>query len=150
MHQKSVTGITAQMAGGTILYKTRFLDVIALSLTEAEFIAASDADKNNLYIRSILNDSSLEQEQATIIYEDNQRAIAIANLGKPTKLTKHIETRHFALQYWIEMDLLQLKRSPTDDNSATALTKNTHQILFNRHSDFLVKNDSEVFSYLSC
>ena len=33
------------MAGGTILYKTRYQDVVALSSTEAEFIAASDADK---------------------------------------------------------------------------------------------------------
>ena len=44
-HRKSVTGITSQMAGGTILLKTRFQDVVALSSTEAKFIADSDADK---------------------------------------------------------------------------------------------------------
>ena len=47
----------------------------------------------------------------------------MAILDKPTKRTKHIETRHFALQSWIEIDLLQLKRSPIGDKSADALTK---------------------------
>ena len=109
-----------------------------MSSTEAEFIAASEAGKNSLYIRSILQDMNLEQEHATIVYEDNQGAIAMANSGRPTKRTKHIDTRHFALQTWTEQDLLQLKRIPTGDNSSDALTKNTPRILFNRHTDFLL------------
>ena len=138
VHRKSVTGVAAFLAGGCILYKTRFQDVIALSSTEAEFIAACEAGKNSLYIRSILQDIGIEQTNATIIYEDNQAAIAMANAGKPTKRTKHIDTRHFALQSWVEQDLVQLERVPTNDNSSDALTKNTPRVLFNRHSDYLL------------
>ena len=137
-HRKSVTGIIARLAGGTILYKTKFQDVVALSSTEAEFIAACDAGKNCLYLRSILNDLCIEQEDATIIYEDNQGAIAMANAGRPTKRTKHIDTRSFALLSWVEQDLITLKRVPTSDNSADALTKNTPRILFNRHTDYIL------------
>ena len=92
-HRKSVTGIIARLAGGTILYKTKFQDIVALSSTEAEFIAACDVGKNSLYIRSILEDMQLPQDEATIIYEDNQGAIAMANASYPTKRTKHIDTR---------------------------------------------------------
>ena len=46
VHRKSVTGIIARLAGDVILYKTKFQDVVALSSTEAEFIAACDAGKN--------------------------------------------------------------------------------------------------------
>ena len=42
-HRKSVTGFVVQMAGGSVLYETKFQDVIALSFTEAEYIAACDA-----------------------------------------------------------------------------------------------------------
>ena len=98
-HRKSVTGIIAHLVGGSILYKTRFQDVVALSSTEAEFIAASEAGKNSLYIRSILQDMKLEQEHATIVYEDKQGAIAMSNSGRPTKQTKHIDTRHFWMCY---------------------------------------------------
>jgi len=44
------------LAGGVIAYKSKFQDVIALSTTEAEFVAACDAAKMILFIRSILED----------------------------------------------------------------------------------------------
>ena len=137
-HRKSVTGIIARLAGGVILYKTKFQDIVVLSSTEAEFIAACDAGKNSLYIRSILNDLGISQDQATIIYEDNQGAIAMANAGRPTKRTKHIDVRHFALQSWVEQDIMLLKRIPTNDNSSDALTKNTPCLIFNRHIDYIL------------
>ena len=137
-HRKSVTGIIARLAGGTILYKTTFQAIVALSSTEAEFIAACEAGKHSLYIRSILEDVGLEQTEATIVYEDNQGAIAMANAGKPTKRTRHIDTRHFAILSWVEQDLLTLKRIPTGDNSSDSMTKNTPKILFNRHKDHIM------------
>ena len=42
-HRKSVMGIVIKLAGGAIMYKYRFQDTIALSSTDAEFIAAVDA-----------------------------------------------------------------------------------------------------------
>ena len=71
-HRKSVTGIVIKLAGGAILCKYRFQDTIALSSTEAEFIAAVDAGKYILYLRCILEDIGLCQDVATILYEDNQ------------------------------------------------------------------------------
>ena len=133
-----MTGIIGRLAGGTISYKTKFQDIIALSSTKAEFIAACNAGKNCLYIRSILDDLDIPQEEATIIYEDNQAAIAMANSGKPTKRTKYVNTRYFALQSWVEQDLILLNSIPTNNNSSDALTKNTPKILFNRHMDYIL------------
>ena len=44
-HRKSVTGISIKLAGAAIYYKTRFQPSVALSSTEAEFVAACDAAK---------------------------------------------------------------------------------------------------------
>ena len=129
-----------------ILYKNKYQDVITLSSTEAEFIAAYEAGKNSLYIRSILQDIGLPQDQATIIYEDNQGAIAMANSGRPTKRTKHIDTRHFAIQSWVEQDLIELQRIPTNDNSSDSLTKNTPRLLFNRHTDYVLGRSIPQYS----
>jgi hypothetical protein len=54
-HQKSVSGIILHITGGTILYKTKYQDTVALPTTEAEFNAACDAGKCILYVRSILD-----------------------------------------------------------------------------------------------
>ena len=67
--RKLVTSIVPRIVGSTIIYKTRFQDVIVHSSTEIEFITACDAGKNCLYIRSILDDKHIPQEDATIIYK---------------------------------------------------------------------------------
>ena len=73
-HRKSVTGIAVKLAGGAVLYKTAYQQVIAHSSTEAEFVAACDGGKYILYLRSLLEEIGLQQEDATILYEDNQGA----------------------------------------------------------------------------
>jgi hypothetical protein len=60
-------GITIKLAGGTIAYKTRLQPTVALSSTEAEFMAACDAGKMILFVRSIMWDLGIPQQAATIL-----------------------------------------------------------------------------------
>ncbi len=83
-HRKSITGIVIMYAGGTVGYKCKYQDVIAHSSTEAEFTAACDAGKLILFFRSILDDLGLEQKNATVLYEDNNGALLMANAQQPT------------------------------------------------------------------
>ena len=137
-HRRSVSGFHMQLAGGTILYKTKFQSIIAQSSTEAEFIAAADAGKSILYLRTIMDEIGIPQHHATILYEDNQGALLMAQAGQPTKRTKHVDIKHFALQSWVERDLLTMKRINTSDNSADALTKATARTLFYRHNNHIM------------
>lgn len=72
------------LGGAAIHYKTRYQDNVALSSTEAEFIAACDAAKMTLYLRSILEETGIEQHHATLIFVDNTGALLMANAGQPT------------------------------------------------------------------
>ena len=58
-HRKSVSGIVIKLAGGAVLYRTAFQQVIAHLSTEAEFVAACDAGKYILYLRSLLEEIGL-------------------------------------------------------------------------------------------
>ena len=86
-HLKSVTGIILMYAGGAIGYTTRFQDTIAHSSAEAEFTAACDAGKQILYFRSLLEQMNISQPEATILYEDNNGALLMANAQQPTQST---------------------------------------------------------------
>ena len=136
-HRKSVSGIIHQLAGGTVLYKTKYQDIIAQSTSEAEFIAAAEAGKQALYLRSILQDIGLPQEEATTIFEDNHGALHMDNAQRPTKRTKHMDTRHFALQDWVNRDLLILRKISTHDNYSDAMTKPLPRTLFYRYMEFI-------------
>jgi hypothetical protein len=83
-HRKSITGIVIMYAGGAVGYKCKYQDVIAHSSTEAEFTAACDAGKLILFFRSILEDLGMEQQNATVLYKDNNGALMMANAQQPT------------------------------------------------------------------
>jgi hypothetical protein len=137
-HRKSVSGVCIKLAGGLVLYKSIFQKSISLSSTEAEFYAAVSAGKYILYIRSIMSEIGLEQYEATTLYEDNQGALLMAQAGKPTKRTRHVDLKVFALQDWVEHDLLSVERINTADNPSDAFTKALGRTLFYRHTDFMM------------
>ena len=56
-----------------------------MSSTETEFTAACDAGKAILYIRSILDDINIPQEEATTLFIDNNGALLTANAQQPTR-----------------------------------------------------------------
>ena len=151
-HRRLVSGIIAQMAGGTIFYKTKFQDTISMSSTESELIAAVEAGKYILYLQSILEEIGLEQQDATVLFEDNQGALLMANAQQPTKRTRHMEIKHFALQDWVLQDLLTLQQIDTKDNYSDVMTKATARVLFHWHINYImgkikpsyVKNDSTL------
>ena len=85
-----------------------------------------------------MEEIGIPQHHATILYKDNQGALLMAQAGQPTKRTKHVDIKHFALQSWVERDLLTMKRINTSDNSADAMTKATARTLFHRHNNHIM------------
>ena len=137
-HRRSVSAWLYILAGAVVLYKTRFQDAVALSTTEAEFVSTSDAGKSGIYVRTILDELRLSQLSPTVIYVDNKGAYNIAQQGQPTKNSKHIDIRHFAIQDWVEKDLISLESVKTTSNVSDSLSKATQKQLFHRHFDFIM------------
>ncbi len=137
-HRKSITGVVIKLAGGSVLYRTLVQQVQALSSTEAEFTAAAEAGKYILYLRTIMEEIGLMQEEATVLYEDNQGALLMANAQKPTKRTRHMSVKTFALQDWVSHDLISIQRINTSDNYSDSMTKALGRTLFYRHNDYIM------------
>ena len=136
-HRRSISGIVFKLAGAAIAWKCRVQPTVSLSSTEAEFLAASDAGKMALYLRSILDELGVAQQYATVIYEDNRGALLMANAAQPTKQSRHIDIREYALLDWVERDLITLEDVSSGLNASDILTKQTGPILFARHVDNL-------------
>jgi hypothetical protein len=130
-----MTGMVIMYAGGAIGYKSKFQTVFAYSSTEAEFVAACDTAKMILFYRSLMEDIGLPQNDATVLFEDNNGALLMANTQQPTKRTRHIDIKHFALLDWVEQDMIILEDIPTSENVADSMTKTLSKTLFFRHYD---------------
>ncbi len=51
---------------------------------------------------------NISQPDATILYEDNNGALLMANAQQPTRHTRHMDIKKFALLDWVERDLITL------------------------------------------
>ena len=65
------------LSGAAVAYKSKTQTITATSSTEAEFIAAVAAAKTAKYLRSVLADLKL--------FEDNMAGIQIVNAKRPTE-----------------------------------------------------------------
>ena len=131
--RRSVTGYGIAMAGGVIAFRSKLQATVATSSTEAEFVAAVQACKTVLYLRSVLKELDFDFEGPSVIYEDNMAAIAMINSKKPTERTRHIDVQHFAIQEWRDDNKIVMRHLPGAINPADSLTKPLGWVLHHRH-----------------
>ena len=106
--------------------------VVALSSTEAEYIAASLASQKAVWLRSLLGDISFVQKEPTVIKEDNQGTIALSGNPKYHPRTKHIDIKYHFIRHKVEKKELVLEYCPTEQLLADLLAKSLGKTLFQR------------------
>jgi hypothetical protein len=131
--RRSVTGMVFMLAGGAVYYKSKLQPTVSTSSTECELIAAVQAAKVAKYLRSILAELGHPQSDPTILYEDNEAAIHVANDVRPTPRTRHVDIGWFAIQEWVQHGDIVLKYINTKINVSDAQTKCLAWVLHRRH-----------------
>ncbi|GKC70358.1 putative ribonuclease H-like domain-containing protein [Tanacetum coccineum] len=96
--------------------------VVANSITEGEYIAASNCCGKVLLIQNQLLDYGYNFMQ-TKIYIDNESTICTVKNPVFHSKTKHIEIRHHFIRDSYEKKLIQMIKIQTDQNVADLLTK---------------------------
>jgi hypothetical protein len=96
---------------------------VALSSTEAEIMAASEASKEALSLRKYLRDLGLGGTDPTSLYVDNQSAIAVAYNPEHKGRVKHVERRHFFVRECVENMQIVVPFVRTHENIADLFTK---------------------------
>ena len=96
---------------------------IALSSTEAEVVAASEASKEGISMRSLLQELSEHDDKPMSLAVDNQSAIAVAYNPEHHSRMKHVERRHFFVRECVENQQLVLPFVNTHENLADFFTK---------------------------
>jgi hypothetical protein len=121
--RRSTTGYVFMLAGAIISWNSKLQPTVALSSAEAEYMAACACVQEAIYLRQLLGDLGYEQEEPTIIYEDNQGCIALAQNPIMHKRSKHIAIKHHFVRERIAMGEVELHYVPTEHQLADLLTK---------------------------
>jgi Reverse transcriptase (RNA-dependent DNA polymerase) len=121
--RRAITGYAFLIDGGAISWSSKWQEIVSLSTTESEYVAATHGMKEALWLRSLLSEVFGHITSATTLFSDNQAAIALTRDHQYHVHTKHIDVRYHFIRWVIEQGSLRLIYCPTDDMVADTLTK---------------------------
>eukprot|EP00253_Pinus_taeda_P020910 PITA_20910 len=121
--RKSTSGYVFYMGSGAISWASKKQPVVSLSTAEAEYVAATAAACQAVWLRRVIRDLCHEQEKGTTIYCDNSSAIALSKNSVFHKRTKHIDTKFHFIRELVNNGEIVLQHCRTEDQLADILTK---------------------------
>ncbi|KAK4390296.1 Retrovirus-related Pol polyprotein from transposon TNT 1-94 [Sesamum angolense] len=125
-----LSGFVFKLNGGVVAWKSSKQDTIANSTTEAEYIVASDADKEAGWMKNYIQELGVVPSIAepVVIFCDNNGAIAEAKEPRSHHLSKHILRRYHLLREIVGRGDVRMDRVSSTENTTDPLTKPVSQI----------------------
>ena len=120
---KSTSGYVFIVGGGAITWRSKKQTTIALSSTEAEYIALSEAGREACWLRSLYQELGFTQESPNIIKGDNDGSIAMARNPQFHKRSKHIATRWHWVRDLVQDKVISIESCCDPEQTADVLTK---------------------------
>lgn len=121
-NRRSTSGIVTKLGNCTVGWKSQQQRTVALSTTEAEYIAACEAVKDIVWMNRFLNEIS-DRAEANHLYLDNQSTIKLIKNPEYHKRTKHIDVKYHFIREKFNDAEFQLYFVNTKEQLADILTK---------------------------
>lgn len=124
-NRRSTSGFLFNIGSGAISWSSKRQPTVALSSCEAEYVAQTQAAKEAIWLRSLLVEllNNNGELTATVIYGDNQGAIALAKNPQFHARTKHIDIQYHFVREKQPEGQVSLQYIPTEKQVADGLTK---------------------------
>ncbi len=108
--------------------------IVALSSTEAEYIALSTTVQDAIWINQLSSELGMTQGTPMKIFCDNQSTIKLAENSGYKPRTKHIDVRHHFIRDCVKDGKIMVEYIGTERNVADALTKSVTQEKLNYYN----------------
>jgi hypothetical protein len=119
----SISLFIFNLAGSYVSWSSKKQPTVALSTAKAEYMAASNATKEAIWLWTLLKDLRFPPTTATTIYVDNQACVALAHNPVAHSHTKHIHIHHHFICECVTNHKIDLKYCSTKDMLANIFTK---------------------------
>ncbi|KAJ3476999.1 hypothetical protein NLI96_g10770 [Meripilus lineatus] len=130
--RRSISGFTFEVAGGHVSWSSKKQPTVAHSTVEAEYMAASHATREAIWLRTLLQELGYPQVNASIIHADNQGSIALSRNPVAHSRAKHIDIRHHFIRERVANSEIDLKYCTTQQMIADVFTKPLPRETFER------------------
>ncbi|KAD2204143.1 hypothetical protein E3N88_41639 [Mikania micrantha] len=106
---RSISAHVFSIGSGSVSWSSKKQGVVTLSTTEAEYISAAACACQAIWLRKMMGDLQHEQQQATVIFCDNQSAIFLSRNQGCHSRTKHINIKYHFIRKKIRWSYSQSK-----------------------------------------
>jgi hypothetical protein len=130
--RRSCAGYIFIQAGGPTAWSAQYQPTVALSTTEAEYMAVSRAAKQILWMFSEMEEVGYAQEKPGVLYNDNSGAVALTKNTKNNSRVKHIDIRHHFIRECVENGEIAVQHVASIDNLADLFTKTLGRVAHQR------------------
>jgi ribonuclease HI len=120
---KSQGGYVFQAYNGPISWQSRKQNLVALSTTEAEYVACSNAVREAQWLIQLHKDVTGEDATPVSIFSDSNGALKTIQSGISTAKTKHINIQYHNSRDLQAQGIVNFSYISTNDNLADIMTK---------------------------
>lgn len=121
--RRSNSGYLCSINGGSVSWCCRRQDIIALSSTEAEYVALTETCKDVIWLKRLLKFFDLTFTEPITILTDSQSCMKMIVNDKFSNRTKHIDTKFHFTKELVSKGEIKLKYIETENNAADLFTK---------------------------
>ena len=105
-------------------------EIVALSSCEAEFMAATEAAKQAIWLQDLLREVVGQSNKKVTIYVDNKSSISLSKNPVFHGRSKHIHRRFHFIRECVENEQVDVEHIPGSEQRADILTKALGRIKF--------------------
>jgi hypothetical protein len=131
--RRSVGGYVFDITSGLVPWASKQQPTVALSTTEAEYMAASNATKEAIWLRILLKDLGFPQVSTTTLHADNLGCISLTNGTITHSRAKHINICHHFIRERVANSEIDLQYISTKEMLANILTKQLPHEAFEKY-----------------
>ena len=121
--RKSASGHIFFLGGMAVSWSSKKQIIVALSSCEAEYIAATSATCQAVWMSRLLGELMRNEAMKAKLLVDNQSAITLSKNPVHHNLTKHIHTRYHFVRQCVEDKKIEIEFVRSDDQLAGIFTK---------------------------
>lgn len=120
--RRSTTGYTFIFGGAAVSWSSKLQPTVAASTCEAEYMAASAATKEALWLNKLLTDFRIDSAPV-LIFGDNQGALSLIRNPVTSTRSKHIDVQHHFVRERVARGEIDFQYCATDRQVADVFTK---------------------------
>lgn len=134
--RKSLSGYVFTLYGTAVSWKSTLQSVVALSTTQAEYIALAEGVKEALWLKGMIGELGVSQGSVTV-HCDSQSAIHLSKHQVYHERSKHIDVRLHFIRDVVDAQEVLVEKIATEENPADVFTKSLPHAKFKHCLDLM-------------